>query len=866
MEQKPEQIIRSPYLITENLSSEFRLAKQHREMVPKNATAARLYESNAAGDTLRMMNALQPLSATKKSGSDTKMSKEAVTIPLFNTGRMALPKLYDPTESPLMFGIPHNILDYEELQKIRNWCRFFFRTHHIVPTLIDIFARFPAVGMTNNCKDPAIKRFYDDMFLDSLDYENFIVQVGTEHWKIGECCQKGTKILMADGTNKNIEDVELGDFVLTHKGNKKQVTERFANKNPKIYDINTEGQFEKLSVTGNHPVFAVKRNNIMCEVHTKQQCWPDVLCSDIQTFVKKDGTKSTCHSKNGCKKEWNFDWILAQNLEVGDYVFRPVDNCVNKKFSSEISPGGILLKITSIAKRKFDDFVYNIEVEDDHSYVANNIAVHNCICLGEWSETIGGWVSDDIMNPDDVEIKLLSVLKENKYFWHIPSYLKNAMEESPEEKAYLMQNMPALWNAIKNDVSVEMPEELVGYISNKANPWDVRGTPILMRAFKHLMREEKLMRAQMAVAERLYTPLILATLGLDASQTGGQRAWIPGQGDIATVHNLLEVALSSDLRLITHHFGLKIENVFGQESLPGIKQDLKDIEVAIMKVFGIGEDLISSGRGNTYAASALNAEFAMQRLRTYSHALKRFIHKDRYEAVAEAQGFYDYEKKGDLRIPIEERVLIIDSATGEERIETRKKLLYPEVEFQTVDLRTEKAQREFINQLKDSGIIISDRRSLIGVDIDLDKERETKQQEELDKAVWTAESRKQIFEKLTELGVMKWLTKSEREAILGDIDIEMGDIQPIAPQDMGNKPLIGDDLPIGKPQLPAGIPERGEQPDNNISTRPEQSDEQRTDMPKPAAASKRHKGMLPDYLVAGVKKAVGRKQKMEQED
>ena len=37
-----------------------------------------------------------------------------------------------------------------------------------------------------------------------------------------------------------------------------------------------------------------------------------------------------------------------------------------------------LKKITSVAPTHIKESVYNIEVEQDHSYIVNNIAVHNC--------------------------------------------------------------------------------------------------------------------------------------------------------------------------------------------------------------------------------------------------------------------------------------------------------------------------------------------------------------------------------------------------------------------------------------------------------------------------------------------------------
>ncbi|MGI8669948.1 MAG: NAD-dependent epimerase/dehydratase family protein, partial [Aridibacter sp.] len=47
--------------------------------------------------------------------------------------------------------------------------------------------------------------------------------------------------------------------------------------------------------------------------------------------------------------------------------------------SVEKDDGRFLIKINKISERKFKGFVYNLEVEDDHSYTVFNVASHNCV-------------------------------------------------------------------------------------------------------------------------------------------------------------------------------------------------------------------------------------------------------------------------------------------------------------------------------------------------------------------------------------------------------------------------------------------------------------------------------------------------------
>jgi len=67
------------------------------------------------------------------------------------------------------------------------------------------------------------------------------------------CLGKGTKIQLDEGM-KNIEDVELGDKVLTHEGNFKEVTETMERKAKEKVKVKTKGWSEKIEMTPEHPV------------------------------------------------------------------------------------------------------------------------------------------------------------------------------------------------------------------------------------------------------------------------------------------------------------------------------------------------------------------------------------------------------------------------------------------------------------------------------------------------------------------------------------------------------------------------------------------------------------------------------------
>jgi|GEM_PF-1747790 len=131
------------------------------------------------------------------------------------------------------------------------------------------------------------------------------------------CFTAGTKIIMSDGSYKNIEEIRTGDIVKAFDIRKKKYT------NAKVVNTFYHNSYEipyyliinsNLEVTPNHPMYI------------------------------------------------NNKWIRADELKIGDSL-------LNKE--------GKLVKVRSIDTIYKNAPVYNLEVDKYHTYFANGILVHN---------------------------------------------------------------------------------------------------------------------------------------------------------------------------------------------------------------------------------------------------------------------------------------------------------------------------------------------------------------------------------------------------------------------------------------------------------------------------------------------------------
>jgi hypothetical protein len=190
-------------------------------------------------------------------------------------------------------------------------------------------------------------------------------------------------------------------------------------------------------------------------------------------------------------------------------------------------------------------------------------------------------------------------------------------------------------------------------------------------------------------------------------------------------------------------------NVFGREQMPRLGDDFDRVERRLMQIFGVNPSLLSAGNATQpYASSALQAEFLNQILRTFQDYLKAHF-EARAMVVAEAQGHYDYEMRGTSKVPLYEEVVVYDEE-GNKSIETRPKLLIPELTFQTLDLRDEATERQFLQSLRAMGVPISDKRMMVGVGFEAEDEVGDYNEELVKKTVAQQEAKMKTYTILRE--------------------------------------------------------------------------------------------------------------------
>lgn len=140
------------------------------------------------------------------------------------------------------------------------------------------------------------------------------------------CVTPWTGVLLADFTKKPIHKCAVGDKVISHTGIARKIAKvmtRDVDEN--IYELEIQAEEEPLRITGNHTVYAVKKENICCRYKLRnkapQKC--TILFHDKCSTVKSD--KPSCSIK-----DLKIEDVKIEDLKRGDYLVCPVPSLVSK--------------------------------------------------------------------------------------------------------------------------------------------------------------------------------------------------------------------------------------------------------------------------------------------------------------------------------------------------------------------------------------------------------------------------------------------------------------------------------------------------------------------------------------------------------
>lgn len=340
--------------------------------------------------------------------------------------------------------------------------------------------------------------------------------------------------------------------------------------------------------------------------------------------------------------------------------------------------GDLAFKVKEISRELYNDFVYNFEVEEDHTYQVAGFSTHNCFIFAEEDDSVEtmdpstagrkkeesrqrseflkekyqikdkdplykGWKKLLVLPPDQVRVRKLP-LTDDVSVEYVPD---------PETKRWITGEQPMYpdqQNSMhKLDVPLEIQEKVrmsgvipldtdpntgshVFHFARKKSQYEPLGVSIVERCINTLVLMDKLRQAQTSIASRHMTPMRIV--------------WAEdlSTADVDNLREQVDMALVDPDFSIIANYEIHWEEMGSNGRLLDIEADYEGAMNRLMAGLGVTREVLT-GEG-TYTGSRISLEIMNTQYLLYRELLQEYVENNLFKPVAKKKGFVEYDKYG----------------------------------------------------------------------------------------------------------------------------------------------------------------------------------------------------------------------------
>jgi hypothetical protein len=253
---------------------------------------------------------------------------------------------------------------------------------------------------------------------------------------------------------------------------------------------------------------------------------------------------------------------------------------------------------------------------------------------GELNEATGKWSRLMILNPDYINVQRSVIAAEPIISLRPDENLKRVVfGNKPADIQQRKQLDPSIIEHVRRNENIPLNNFYVSHIARRISPYEIRGTGIIVSAFRPLMLFDKLRECKYAQADNMINPLTLVKIG-DAE-------FKPGPADLEHWRNVFEEGESDKNFKIFTHNSVTVERVgYGQgiyDTSNDITQLIKEIYIGLMV-----PSVIMDGSDTTYATGSVALDVLRQRYMQFRNYMSSWLRNRVFAPISQINDFYEY--------------------------------------------------------------------------------------------------------------------------------------------------------------------------------------------------------------------------------
>lgn len=311
-----------------------------------------------------------------------------------------------------------------------------------------------------------------------------------------------------------------------------------------------------------------------------------------------------------------------------------IQNAITLHSTYPISKLNITCKDPSI-QQFFEDMIEEIDLINICVDIAQEYWVlGEAFPYAELDEGSAKWSRLLLQNPDYMVVKHSVVAGEPILSLRPDENLKRIVTSNRPSDIQQRQKLDrSITEHVRRGENIPLSNFYASHIARKLNPYETRGTGLVVSCFRNLMLYDKLRESKFAQADNMINPLTLIKVGSENYK--------PSPADLEQWREVFEAGqYDKDFKIFTHE-AVQVERVGYNQGILDTNPDIEKLVKEIYIGLYIPQVLMDGGGDVTYANGGITLDVLKQRYLQFRNMMTTWLRRKIFAPISKINDFYE---------------------------------------------------------------------------------------------------------------------------------------------------------------------------------------------------------------------------------